>query len=118
MGYLQFISNMINIFMQAAAFSIGQGEPMLAILNIQAANVVLPPDSKDPDSGEITKGYRVDLTKVLPQVTPRDDNEKMYMDESRKGDANQWIAINNALQLVSQAVSRYAHDNKDKWGSM
>lgn len=103
--------------MQGASFAIGQGEPYLAIINIQAANAVLPPDGLD-DEGKEIKGYAVDLTEILPKITPRNDNDKMYFSESLKQDVNQWVAINKAMQLVAQAISRYAHDNKDKWGSV
>ena len=97
MGYLGFISNLLNIFMQGASFAIGQGEPYLAIMNIQAANAVLPPSGKD-EEGNLVKGYALDLTDVLPKITPRDDNEKMYLSESRKADVNQWVAINKAYE--------------------
>lgn len=104
--------------MRGTSFAIGQGEPYLAIINIQAANSVLPPDGIDNETHETIKGYRVDLKEILPKVTPRDDHEKMYLDEARHADVNQWVAINKALQLVVEAVSRYAHDNKGQFGMM
>jgi hypothetical protein len=103
--------------MQGASFAIGQGEPYLAIINIQAANAVLPPTGEDEEGNKV-QGYAVNLDDVLPKITPRNDNEKMYFSESLKADVNQWVAINTAMQRVAQAISRYAHDNKDKWGSV
>ena len=117
MGYLQFISNLISTFMQGASFAIGQGEPYGAIINIQAANAVLPPSGNDPDTGELIQGYAVDLEPVLPKITPRKTHDQMYMTESIEQDVQQWIAINKALQMVAQAISRYAHDNKAAWGN-
>ena len=103
--------------MQGAAFAIGQGEPYGAIINIQAANAVLPPSGTDNDSGELIQGYAVNLEQVLPKITPRNTHDQMYLTEARQQDVNQWIAINEALQMVAQAISRYAHDNKAAWGN-
>lgn len=119
MGYLQFISNLIDTFMRGASFAIGQGEPYLAIININAVNSVLPPDDIDPETHEInSKGYRVDLSKILPKITARNSHDKTYLTESLDADVNQWIAINTALSKVAEAVSRYAHDNKAQFGMM
>lgn len=103
--------------MQGASFAISQGEPYGAIINIQAANAVLPPSGIDEESGETIQGYAVDLEKILPKVTPRNTHDTMYLTEARQQDVNQWIAINKALQEVAQAISRYAHDNKAAWGN-
>lgn len=109
---------LVEIYMRGASFSIGNNEPYLALMQIQAANAVLPPPVEDPETGEVIEnsGYSVDLSDIIPKVTQRNDNAAMYMSEDLSQDQDQWVTVNLALQRVTRAISRYAHDKKDEFG--
>ena len=103
MGYMEFITNMMNILVSASTFAQQRNEPVLAVINIEAVNKLLPPK------------FQVKLEQFRPNPTDRKSHDKMYLTESLGSVSSEWVYYNRALSAVMEAISKYAHDQKDQF---
>ena len=109
MGYMEFVTSMLNILVSASTFAQQKNEPGIAALNIEAANMLLPPGNKQG------KGYRADLKKLRPSLTNHRKHDTVYLSESLKQTEHEWAYYREALKLVMENISRYAHDRRDEF---
>ncbi len=103
MGYMEFITNMMNILVSASTFAQQRNEPELAVINIEAVNKLLPP------------AFQVKLEKFRPIPTDKKSHNKMYLSKSLDHMMSEWIYYNRALSAVMESISKYAHDQKDQF---
>ena len=109
MGYMEFVTSMLNILVSASTYAQQRNEPGIAALNIEAANKLLPPgrDGKG--------GYRADLSKLRPALTDHRGHDTVYLSESLKQTEREWAYYREALKAVMEQISRYAHDRRDEF---
>ena len=112
MGYMEFVTSMLNILVSASTFAQQKNEPGIAALNIEAANKLLPPGDKQGKGG-----YRADLDKLRPSVTDRKRHDTVYLSESLKQTEHEWVYYRAALKAVMEQISRYAHDRRDEFAA-
>ena len=112
MGYMEFVTSMLNIPVSASTYAQQKNEPGIAALNIEAANNLLPPGDKQERGG-----YRADLDALRPSVTDRKRHDTMYLSEAVGQTASEWVYYRAALKAVMENVSRYAHDRRDEFAA-
>ena len=109
MDYMELVTSMLNILVSASMYEQQKNEPGIAVLNIEAANELLPPGRNGKG------GYRADLEKLRPPLTDHRKHDNVYLSESLKQTEREWAYYRAALKAVMEQISRYAHDRRDEF---
>lgn len=106
---------MLDVNWVAFTMAMGRSDPVVAMISVINANQILPPTIVD-GAGKVTaKGYRADLSEIIPKFANEGDHNTDTFTESLDAKKVTWAAVQKASALVSEAISKYAHDNKDRF---